>query len=73
MSLKDWLYHTEKKLTKDKRTYLVAAAIIVLGVLQAFGIWTPPEWAWLILNGLGLGYLRAGVRKVSDAVQPPIN
>jgi len=45
-----------------KRTYLVAGAILVCGLLSACGV-AIPEFVWAALGALGLGFLRAGVRK----------
>jgi hypothetical protein len=71
MNWREFFVQTKTKLVKDKRTYAVALAMIVIGVLEAFGIWAPPEWVWVILSGMGLGYLRAGVKKIGEAIQPP--
>lgn len=43
------------------RTYVAAAALVGMGVAQAFGV-AIPEAAWIVLNGLGLGALRAAVK-----------
>lgn len=71
MAWRDFLLQTRRTLIKDRRTYAIAAIIIALGVLEGFGIWTVPQSVWIILNGFGLGYLRAGVKKVSEGLQPP--
>ena len=43
------------------RTYIAAAVLVGMGVAQAFGI-AIPEAAWIVVNGLGLGALRAAVK-----------
>jgi len=45
-----------------KRTYLMAATILVCGILAAYGI-EIPEYVWAALAALGLGFLRAAVKK----------
>ena len=45
-----------------KRTYVVAAAILGCGVAAGFGVHIP-EYVWAALAALGLGWLRAGVKK----------
>ncbi|MFO7959006.1 MAG: hypothetical protein R6X33_18120 [Candidatus Brocadiia bacterium] len=45
-----------------KRTYLTAAVILVCGILTAYGV-EVPDYVWAALAALGLGFLRAGVRK----------
>lgn len=77
MSLKEWFIKTTilrgiNKLKKEKpemfkflegkKTYLTALAIFVLGGLQASGA-PIPEWIYPILAALGLGALRAGIKK----------
>ena len=59
------------ELLKGKKTYLIAIAVVALGTLQGLDIFVLPEYAWPIIAALGLGSLRAGVNKVSDAVKPP--
>lgn len=52
-----------------KKTYLVAAMVIAIGLAEGvFGIDLPgvevgEDWLAYILNGIGLGTLRAGVQK----------
>ena len=53
-ALAEWL--------EGKRTYLTAAAILVCGILSWRGV-VIPEYIWAALAALGLGFLRAGVRK----------
>lgn len=55
---------------KGKKTYIIAIAIVVLGILQGYGIFAVPEWVWPIIGGLGLGTLRAGVNKIAETVKP---
>lgn len=57
------------KLTKDKKTYLIVIAVVVLGALQGLEIFVMPEWAWPIIGAAGLGTLRAGIKKVADEVK----
>lgn len=45
-----------------KRTYLTAATILACGILSWQGV-TIPEFVWAALAALGLGFLRAGVKK----------
>jgi len=45
-----------------KRTYLTAATILLCGILAAYGV-EIPEYVWAALAALGLGFLRAAVRK----------
>jgi len=47
-----------------KKTYIMAIAAAALAAAQV--IWpgfVVPEWAWIILAAIGLGFLRAGVSK----------
>lgn len=48
-------------LIAGRKTYAAAVAIIGLAVAQYFGVEVPSE-AWLVLNGLGLGFLRSAVK-----------
>lgn len=50
------------KLLDGKKTYLTAATILAVGILNAYGIEVPP-FVWSALGALGLGFLRAGVKK----------
>lgn len=45
-----------------KKTYAAAVTIVGLAVAKYFGIAVPEE-TWLILGGLGLGFLRNAVEK----------
>jgi len=53
-----------------KRTYLIAAVVVILGFLQGMDIFTVPEHVWAIAGGLGLTTLRSGVNKVAGTVKP---
>lgn len=50
------------KLLEGKKSYLTAAAILVVGVLQLYGV-EVPTFVWAALGALGLGFLRAAVKK----------
>ena len=54
---------------KGKKTYIIAIAIAILGVLQGLEIFVVPEWAWAIIAAVGLGTIRAAVTKVSDVIK----
>ena len=54
---------------QGKKSYLLATAMIVLATLQAYNIFTIPAWAWLALGGLGLGFMRAAITKVVEALK----
>lgn len=54
---------------KGKKTYIVAGLTVVLGFLQACGIFTLPDAAWPIIAAFGLTTLRAGVQKTSEAIK----
>ena len=56
-------------LLKGKKTFVVALAVGVLGVLQALSIFTVPEAAWPVIAAVGLASLRAGVNKVAEAAK----
>lgn len=51
---------------KGYKTYIIVAAIIAIATLQQVGIWQVPEVAWTVLAALGLGSMRAGVKKVEE-------
>jgi len=46
-----------------KRSYLTAGVILLVGVLAAYGVHVP-EYVWAALAALGLGFLRAAIKKV---------
>jgi hypothetical protein len=50
------------KFVKGKKTYFVAGTILVCGILDAYGV-EVPEYVWVALAALGLGFLRMGVAK----------
>ena len=50
------------KWLEGKKTYIVALGIGVVAVLGALN-YQAPEWVWPILAALGLGAIRAGVKK----------
>lgn len=45
-----------------KKTYIIAVGIAVATLLPAFGV-IVPEYVWGILAALGLGAIRAGIKK----------
>ena len=53
------------KWLRGKKTYAIAAAIIVVAGLNEYGI-AVPEYAWTMLAALGLAFLRAGVNAVNS-------
>lgn len=46
------------------KTYIVAIAAAVLGVLEASGAFTMPGWAWPVLFAAGFGGIRSGMKKL---------
>ena len=57
------------KFLAGKKTYLIAAAAVILGFLQGMDIFTVPDAVWPVLGALGLTTLRSGVKKVADSVK----
>ena len=55
--------------TDNKKTYIISGAIIVLGILQGFGIFEISEAGWIVLGAFGLGFLRAGVNKIGTTIK----
>lgn len=51
------------ELIAGKKTYLVALAAGAIAAYQAYTGQPVPEWVYVILGSLGLGFLRAGVQK----------
>jgi len=51
-----------KELLDGRKTYVTAAAILVVGGLNSQGI-EVPGYVWASLSALGLGFLRAAVKK----------
>lgn len=43
-----------------KKTYITAAVMVALAAAEFAGV-TVPSSVWLLLNGLGLGFLRQAV------------
>lgn len=50
------------KWLSGRRTYLTAGVILLCGILAVYGL-EIPEYIWAALAALGLGFLRAGVKK----------
>ena len=48
---------------RGKKTYLIAATLAILGVLQATGVLVVPEWLWACLAAAGLSTLSACVKR----------
>ena len=50
---------------KGKKTYAVAAAVVVIAFCkERFGV-DVPGFVWAVLAAAGLGFLRAGVEKTN--------
>ena len=47
---------------QGKKTYVTAAAMVALAVAEYAGVAIPAS-VWILLNGLGLGFLRQAVGK----------
>lgn len=47
-------------LISGKKTYVTAAVMVALAAAEFAGVEVPPS-VWLLLNGLGLGFLRQAV------------
>lgn len=47
---------------KGKKTYITAAVMVALAAAEFAGVPVPSS-VWLLLNGLGLGFLRQAVDK----------
>ena len=43
-----------------KKTYVTAAVMVALAAAEYAGVAVPPS-VWILLNGLGLGFLRQAV------------
>ena len=54
MKILEWL--------KGKKTYIIAGLVGITAVLQHLG-YPIPEIVWPILGALGLGAVRAGIKK----------
>ena len=57
------------ELLKNRKSYLLATVMIVLAILEMLGKFTMPEWGWLALSGLGLGFMRAAITKITEALK----
>jgi hypothetical protein len=57
------------KLFKGKKTYIVAIAIVVLGVLEGFDVFEVPYTWWLVLTGAGLGFMRKPVNTIEKSIE----
>ena len=57
------------ELVKGKKTYITAIVLVVLGCLEGLNVFVVPEWAWAVSGALGLTFLRAGVKDVSNTVR----
>jgi len=49
-----------RNLIRGKKTYATAAVMVGLAVAEYFGVAVPAS-VWMLLNGLGLGFLRKAV------------
>lgn len=49
-------------LIEGKKTYVTAAIMVALAVAEYAGVEVPTS-AWILLNGLGLGFLRQAVSR----------
>ena len=47
-----------------KKTYAIVFAVATIAVLNWYGV-EIPEYVWAVLAALGLGFLRAGVKKTA--------
>lgn len=55
---------------KGKRSYIIAISTAVLGILQGLGLFTVPDYVYvLIASAFGIT-IRAGVNSVADTVKP---
>ena len=54
---------------KGKKTFIVAIAVVVFGILQGFDVFTLPEVVWPILGGLGLASVRDGINSWAKKVK----
>ena len=52
----------DMNILQGKKTYATAAVMVALAVAEYAGI-TVPSSVWILLNGLGLGFLRQAVSK----------
>jgi len=54
---------------KGKKSYIIAIVTGVLGALQAMGLFTLPDYAYVVLAGAFGITLRAGVAKVAESLK----
>ena len=54
---------------RGRKTYIIAAAMVILGILQGLAIFALPEWAWAVIAGVGLTTLRAGVTGIAKSLK----
>ena len=57
---RDGIQSEKKMVFAGYRTYIVAFAMVAMGVAKALGVAIPDDM-WMVLSGLGLGSLRAAV------------
>jgi len=50
------------KFVEGRKTYFVAATILVCGILEQYGV-NVPLYVWAALAAFGLGFLRMGIQK----------
>ena len=50
------------KFVEGRKTYFVAATILICGILADYGV-EIPVYVWGALAAFGLGFLRMGVKK----------
>jgi hypothetical protein len=50
------------ELLDGRKTYLTALVVLVVGILHACGV-EVPSYVWASLAALGMGFLRAAVKK----------
>ena len=58
-----------QNLGKGNRTYVIVAAVMILGILEGLGYFVVPGWVWIVLGGSGLGFLRSGVKSVAKEIE----
>jgi hypothetical protein len=57
------------EMLKGKKTYIVAIATAVLGVLQTLGVWQIPAEAWPFIVAAGFGGLRDAIDSFQAKVE----
>ena len=50
---------------KGKKTIIAMAVVAILAVVSLLASVTVPEWAWTILAGLGLAFIRTAITHLS--------